>query len=163
MLDPWQDQGCYDTIEDNLGYRLVIDYPASVFPTIISKDESKYMARIVIKNIGMGRIINKKSLKIIFTRNNDSNEFPITDPSSDLRKVIKNICCGQLNIFDKVGAGETAEVLINIDVGSLDAGEYTAALVVEGEGSSIWRRVVMEPYQDNEERLNILPGFILEQ
>ena len=163
MLDPWQDQGCYDTIGDNLGYRLVIDYPASVFPTIITKDESKYMARIVIKNIGMGRIINKKSLKIIFTRNNDSNEFPITDPSSDLRKVIKNICCGQLNTFDKVGAGETAEVLINIDVGSLDAGEYTAALVVEGEGSSIWRRVVMEPYQDNEERLNILPGFILEQ
>ena len=163
MLDPWQDQGCYDTIGDNLGYRLVIDYPASVFPTIITKDESKYMARIVIKNIGMGRIINKKSLKIIFTRNNDSNEFPITGPSSDLRKVIKNICCGQLNTFDKVGAGETAEVLINIDVGSLDAGEYTAALVVEGEGSSIWRRVVMEPYQDNAERLNILPGFILEQ
>ena len=90
MLDPWQEQGCFDTIADSLGYRLVIDYPASMFPTTIARDDSNYLARIVIKNIGMGRIINNKSLKIIFIRNEVRDEFPITGPSSDLRKVIKS-------------------------------------------------------------------------
>ena len=55
------------------------------------------------------------------------------------------------------------EVLIDIAVDSLDAGEYTTALAVEGEGSSVWRRVVLEPYEDNEERLNILPVFVVEE
>ena len=52
--------------------------------------------------------------------------------------------------------------MIDIELGGLEPGEYTTALVVEGEGSSVWRRVVLEPYEENEERLNILPGFVLE-
>ena len=87
VLDPWKDQGCYDTIADHLGYRLVINYQDSVFPDTIARDDSRYRAKIVIQNIGMGRIINNKTLKIVFMRNEMRNEFLITDPSADLRKV----------------------------------------------------------------------------
>jgi len=148
VLDPWKEEGCYDTIADYLGYRLVINYQVSVFPDTIARGDNRYLARIVINNIGMGRIINNKTIKIVFTKDELKNEFLITDPTADLRKI---------------GAGETNEVLIDINVENLDAGEYTTALIVEGEGSSVWRRVVLEPYKENEERLNILPGFIIEQ
>ena len=87
VLDPWKEQGCYDTIADHLGYRLLINYQDSVFPDTISRDDSRYVARIVIQNIGMGRIINNKTLKIVFTRNEIRSEFLITDPSADLRRV----------------------------------------------------------------------------
>ena len=61
----------------------------------------------------------------------------------------------------KVGAGETVEMVVDADLTGMAAGEYSVHLVVEGEGTSVWRRIVLEPYHENQERLNILPGFVL--
>ena len=48
---------------------------------------------------------------------------------------------------------------VNLDLTSLSPGNYIVALVVEGEGSSIWKRIVMEPYEENYERINILSSL----
>ena len=52
-------------------------------------------------------------------------------------------------------------MVVDADLTGMAAGEYSVHLVVEGEGTSVWRRIVLEPYQENQERLNILPGFVL--
>ena len=52
-------------------------------------------------------------------------------------------------------------MVIDGDLTGLAAGEYSVHLVVEGEGTSVWRGIVLEPYQESEERFNILPGFVL--
>lgn len=146
VLDPWKAQGCYDQIADHLGYRLVINHQQSQFPQFVSKN-GNYVAKLSIENKGVGRIINNKTVKIVLNGGGVEHEFLINDPSADLRKA---------------GAGETIEMRIEADLSNLDVGEYTLALIVEGEGSSVWRRIVMEPYEDNEDRMNILPGFILQ-
>ena len=51
---------------------------------------------------------------------------------------------------------------ITADLRNLVAGEYTLALIVEGKGSSVWDRIVLEPYEENAERKNILPVFFIQ-
>ena len=45
------------------------------------------MARLNIQNIGVGRVINQKTVKVIFTGNGVKTEVLITDPTADLRTV----------------------------------------------------------------------------
>ena len=55
-------------------------------------------------------------------------------------------------------------MVIEADLTNLDTvpGEHTVALVVEGEGSSNWKRIVLEPYEENDDRLNILPAVVIQ-
>ena len=85
VLDDWKDQGCYNKIADNMGYRLHINYDSSSFPEVLP-DSGVYKASVKIENTGVSRILNKKSCKILFI-GLDEFEFPLDDSSTDLRKV----------------------------------------------------------------------------
>jgi hypothetical protein len=161
VLESWKAQGCYEKIADHLGYRLVINHQLSEFPETVSAN-GRYLAKLNIQNIGVGRIINTKSAKIFFTANGLQTEFLINHPSADLRKVCPNIYLSQRTVYwFKFGAGEIIEMVVDADLTSMAAGEYSVHFVVEGDGTSVWRRIFLEPYQENEERFNILPGFVL--
>ena len=86
VLDSWKAQGCYEKIAEHLGYRLVINHQLSEFPETVAGN-GRYGAKLNIQNIGVGRIINTKSVKIILTANEVQTEFLINHPSADLRKV----------------------------------------------------------------------------
>ena len=90
VYDDWKKGGCYNKIADNLGYRLRIDFQGSILPEVLPKDR-QYQARIKIENIGVSRILNKKTTKILVKGAKD-HEFQLSD---DLRmvKTSANECC----------------------------------------------------------------------
>ena len=64
----------------------MINHQLSEFPETVAAN-GRYVAKLNIQNIGVGRIINTKYVKIILTANEVQTEVLINHPSADLRKV----------------------------------------------------------------------------
>ena len=82
VYDDWMDDGCYDKIADNMGYRLHINFDESDLPDVLPND-GRYRASIKIENTGVSRILNEKKTKILLQGSHDY-EFELSD---DLRMV----------------------------------------------------------------------------
>jgi hypothetical protein len=80
-LDRWKQEGCYDRIARNLGYRLQL--VRSAFPLRITADR-QLLGSIVVKNLGYASPFNPRGLELILRHRQTQKTYrvPLLEPSS---------------------------------------------------------------------------------
>lgn len=84
ILDRWRDEGCFDQIARNLGYRFVLD--TVLAPTITSPGSSFEMT-IIMSNTGFGKLYNPRPLQLVFVPHFAGDVVTVT-LSEDARMVL---------------------------------------------------------------------------
>ncbi len=80
-LDRWKQEGCYDRIARNLGYRLQL--VRSAFPKRVTADR-QLLGNIIVKNVGYASPVNPRGLELILRQRQTQKTYrvPLLEPSS---------------------------------------------------------------------------------
>ena len=114
VLQKWKDQGCYQEIKENLGYRLV----AKELSIQKSEDNTTLDLNLTLRNKGFASPYVKAN--VAFILKNDNNSYRFNQPSIDIRKFY---------------AQESQSIVSSLDLEDIAKGEYKLYLQI-GEGFS---------------------------
>ncbi len=114
ILQKWKDEGCYEYIDDNLGYNLVLDSADIAFA------KNTLYIDLFITNYGFAAPYSKKNF--IFLLKNSSNSYEFTQNDIDIRKFFSNT---------------TLHISKTIDTSLVAKGVYSLYLKLEDSNSYI--------------------------
>ncbi len=135
VIQRFKDEGCYEEIKENLGYRLEAQ------ELVIQKDKNNLIASLHIKNQGFASPYIKSDVSFILQDVNNTYEYP---QEEDLRTFYPN---------------ETSQIKHVFDVEKIKAGEYCLYLKIGEDFSSI--RLANSDTWDENSSTNLLTCSII--
>jgi hypothetical protein len=116
ILNKWKEQGCYQEIKENLGYRLV----ATHLDTIKSVDNTTLAVSLSLENKGFSAPYIKSTVNLILK--NADNSYTFNQADIDMRKFY---------------ASETSDISDNLSLEDVESGEYCLYLQMGENFSAI--------------------------